>query len=548
MQINLYDYQQQFYIDILRKLEVVNKVCGVLPTGGGKSVVIGKLANELEGRTLILTHRIEILTQNSEWLNNVGLLSSKINTLKYNNKTVIAMVQTLDARIKKHGIKYIGPIDNIILDEVQILIFEKVFKQYNFKKLIGLTATPVLNKKKYTTIDDIEFVEPFTLSEIFDDIVQGPDTQDLINKDKLVQDYNIVLNLPDFNKLKESDTSPDGYTKKSLDEVYSNTASIEILSKAYNKYCEGKKTLIFNSSTKVNEFVYKIFKDKGLNVKMFDSVSKAEINPETNKCYTRNEIIDWFKNEKDAILINVNVFTTGFNVTDVECVIVNRATKSLSLWLQMVGRGSRTTDKILKDFFTVIDLGQNIHNHGRWSAKRNWEDYFYSPGKKRKKIIDLLDVWQCKECESFVLKGEVVCGFCGTDKTEKEKENEKKLKEGELVELNQMPPPKSRSIIDYTIKLNENSTFAFNLLERRIIDLFIYYNVSKEVYRNRFEDYLDSKGQSKKGFKTRVKQIYLPIYFAIIKSVESYEMNTGPNNRLEKMLTRMYDKINKLYE
>ena len=245
-EINLYDYQQELYDGICKKLFIENykSVCGVLPTGGGKSVVIGKLANDLPGRTLVLTHREEILNQNSEWIDNVGLLSSKVDTLRYDNKVVIAMVQTLHSRIKKFGIDYIGEIDNIILDEIHILIFEKVFEQYNYKRLVGLTATPVTNKRLTTNIDGVEFTEPFTLSRIFDTIVQGPDTQDLIDKGKLVQDYNIVLNLPDFGNLKESDSSPDGYTKKSLNEVYSNTASLDMLWEAYNKYGKGKKTII----------------------------------------------------------------------------------------------------------------------------------------------------------------------------------------------------------------------------------------------------------------------------------------------------------------
>ena len=544
MEINLYDYQQDFYNDLQIAIQNYNRICGVLPTGGGKSVIVAKLANSLPGRTLILTHRIEILTQNSEWFENVGLLSSKVNTLKYNNKTIIAMVQTLHARIKKYGIEYLGQIDNIILDEVHILIFQKVFEQYNFKKLIGLTATPVLNKKKYTTIDDVEFVEPYTLSEIFETLVQGLDTQDLINKNRLVQDYNITLDLPDFDKLKESDSTPDGYTKKSLDEVYVNTASVKILSEAYDEYCKGKKTLIFNASTKVNEFVYKVFKDKGLNVKMFDSVSKAEINPKTGKNYKRDEIIEWFNNESDAILINVNVFTTGFNVRDVEAVIVNRATKSLSLWLQMVGRGSRTTTKILKDHFTVIDLGQNIHNHGIWSERRDWKNYFYSPGKKRKKVVDLLDVWQCENCDSFNLKGEVVCEYCGCDKTEKEKEDKRKLKEGKLTVISGPPLPNANSIVQYSLKNNMDAAFAYNLAERRIVDLFTKYNVSKAVYNNRKDDYIDSNGNEKSGFKTRVRQIYLPIYFAIQKS----ELKGNKKRKIQTFLDRIYGKIEKLYE
>ena len=535
MDINLYDFQQGFYDKIWHKLfeEDVDKLCCVLPTGGGKSVIIGKLANELEGRTLILTHRIEILHQNSKWIKNCGILSSKDNTMRHDNKVIIAMVQTLYARIENYGIEYIGEIDNIILDEIQILIFEKVFSRYNFKKLIGFTATPVLNKKKYTNIDGVEFVEPYTLSEIFDDIVQGPDTQDLIDINKLVQDFNIALRLPDFDKLKESESSPDGYTKQSLDEVYTNTASLDILWESYAKYCKGKKTLIFNASTKINRFVYELFESKGLNVKMFDSVNATDINPETDKKYTRDEIVEWFRNERDAILINTNVFTTGFDVTDIEAIIVNRATKSLSLFLQMYGRGSRITTKIFKDSFTGIDLGQNIHTHGIWSKRRDWSEYFFSPGKKLRRTIDLLNTWECASCQSLNIVGEIICAYCGAEKLNVVIDGKmKKYKEGELQIVNDMPSPNAMSIINYTLAQNKNAAFAFKLLDRRIVELFIHYNVSKSYYNNRKDD-----------FAASVKKLFLPVYFAICKS----ELH-GANRTIDKQLEKLINKIEKIYE
>jgi superfamily II DNA or RNA helicase len=248
--IKLRDYQQPFYDEILEELYVQNtaRICSVLPTGGGKSVIIGKLANNLKGRTLILTHRIEILKQNSDWLINAGILSSKENTLRYDNKIVIAMVQTLFARIEKYGINYLGEFDNIILDEVHILIFEKVFNKYKYKKLIGFTGSPVVyGKNIYTEIDGVEYVEPYTLSRLFDKIVCGPDSQDLIDLGYLVQDFNVTLKLPDFDKLRESKTNPDGYTAKSMNELYHNTVSLKKLDEAYFKYAKGKKTIIFNS-------------------------------------------------------------------------------------------------------------------------------------------------------------------------------------------------------------------------------------------------------------------------------------------------------------
>ena len=90
-----------------------------------------------------------------------------------------------------------------------------------------------LNKKKYTTINGVEYVEPYTLSEIFDTIVQGTDTQDLIDLGYLVQDYNIVLDLPNMDKLKTSSSNPDGYTTSSLNEVYANSVSLEILKNSF---------------------------------------------------------------------------------------------------------------------------------------------------------------------------------------------------------------------------------------------------------------------------------------------------------------------------
>jgi superfamily II DNA or RNA helicase len=534
--IKLREYQKPLYDGIMKSLETNRKVCGTLATGGGKSVIIGKLANNLPGRTLILTHRQEILSQNSEFVKNVGILSSKVNTLRYDNETIIAMVQTLDARLKKYGIEYLGDFENIILDEIHILIFEKVFSKYNYKRLIGLTATPILNKKKYTTIDGVEFVEPYTLSEIFDDIVIGADSQDLIDSGYLTQDYNVVLKLPNFDKLKESDSTPDGYTKKSLNEVYHNTASLKVLEDGYNMYCKNKKTLIFNASTSINKFVYDKFKKMGCNVKMFDSVSKAEINPKTNKNYTRKEIIQWFNDERDAVLINTNVFTTGFNVTDVECVIVNRATKSLSLWIQMVGRGSRITNKIYKDKFTVLDLGQNIHEHGIWSKRRDWKKYFYSPGKRLKNKLDMLQTWDCHSCGSINIKGEIVCAICGAEKLEVVVDGKlKNLKEGEFEALTPMPIPKANSIIKYCISNNKDQNFAFKLTRQKIYDLFLHYKVTKEFYYSK-----------KDKFNARVKQIFLPIYFSIIKNKEIKQ--SGSNRTIDKELERIINKVEKLYE
>lgn len=542
--IKLRKYQEPFYRDIMESLYTKNidKVCAFLPTGGGKSVVIGKLANSgLKGRTLVLTHRVEIFNQNSEWINEVGLLVSDVNTVRHDSRVVIAMVQTLDARLKNYGQNYIGEFDNIILDEVHILIFEKVFSKYKFKKLIGFTGSPVVYGKKLEwSIDGVDYVEDYTLSNIFDTLVCGPDTEDLIQIDQLVPDHNIVLRLPDFDKLRESESNPDGYTSKSMNEVYYNSVSLGKLYEGYEKYGLGKKCMIFNSSNKVNKLVYDHFVSKGINAKMFDTSKNKEINPETGKNYTRSEIIEWFRNERDAVLINTNVFTTGFDVEDVETIFVNRATKSLALWIQIVGRGSRKTNRIFKDKFTVVDLGQNIYEHGLWSKRRNWQEYFYGSGPRLKKNLDLLQIWECTECGYYNPKGTIVCADCGADKASVNvNQAEKKYKEGEFEEVSKLQPPKGNKIVKYCQDNNLTINDAFKLLNNSIVELFRTYKVSEEFYNLRKNDYIDSSGKNRPGFDTRVMEIFRPCYFAILAK------NNGlPGNRTRRISTQ-YERVMK---
>lgn len=265
---------------------------------------------------------------------------------------------------------------------------------------------------------------------------------------------------------------------------------------------------------------------------MYDSINDAEINPKTGNKWTRDEVIGWYKETPDALLINTNVFTTGFDESDIEVVIMNRATKSLSLWIQCIGRGSRTSKTIMKNIFTVIDLGGNIAEHEIWSARRNWEDYFWSPGKKLRKKNDLLSTWDCHSCGAINVIGLENCEFCGAEKQNVVVNGKrKKNKEGVLKALDRYPVPSGNKIVEYTKSVNKDSNFAFRLAENKIMDLFVHYKVTPEFYGKRTEK-----------FEKRIKDIYRKIYFAIIQSDLP-----GANKKLESMYARIFDKIEKKY-
>jgi type I site-specific restriction endonuclease len=114
--------------------------------------------------------------------------------------------------------------------------------------------------------------------------------------------------------------------------------------------------------------VYETFREAGYGIRHLDNTSSPE---------ERKEILSWFKKTPDAILTSVGILTTGFDEPTVETIILNRATKSLTLYFQMIGRGSRKLPN--KDEFTVIDLGNNAARFGLWSEPVDWQHIFKSP-------------------------------------------------------------------------------------------------------------------------------------------------------------------------
>jgi type I site-specific restriction endonuclease len=97
----------------------------------------------------------------------------------------------------------------------------------------------------------------------------------------------------------------------------------------------------------------------------------------TNSKQERKEILRWFKNTPDGILTSVSILTTGFDEPTVQSVILNRATRSLTLYFQMIGRGSRVLDN--KNTFLVLDLGNNVARFGPWDQTVDWQHIFRYP-------------------------------------------------------------------------------------------------------------------------------------------------------------------------
>ncbi|PZD79318.1 DEAD/DEAH box helicase [Mesonia sp. K7] len=361
----LYDYQEE---DLKKIFHYLNEapdnfnLLYQLPTGGGKTVVFSEIVRRYIERTekkvVILTHRIELCKQTSKMLDGFQvknkIINSKVKELPDQDEyqCFVAMVETLNNRLSDEKLE-VDNVGLVIIDEAHYNSFTKLFKYFEDSFILGVTATPLSSNIKLPMKDN------------YQELIVGNSISSLIQEGFLAKAETICYDVG----LTSLQVGINGdYTVKSSEDLYTNLTMQEKLVQAYEEHCKGKKTLIFNNGINTSWYVYHTFKDAGYEIKHLDNTcSKKE----------RKEILKWFKHKPDAILTSVSILTTGFDEPSVENIILNRATKSLTLYYQMIGRGSRKIPN--KDTFKVIDLGNNMARFGLWDAPVDWQLIFSNP-------------------------------------------------------------------------------------------------------------------------------------------------------------------------
>jgi len=504
---------------IMSHFEENQRLCFCLATGGGKTAVfsfISKLfIKKYQKKVLVLAHREELITQTLSTLRTIGVTCESViaskKSLQHHSDVYVAMIATLKNRLKKDP-DFLKDVGLIICDECHLLQYDEVFKYYPEAKILGVTATPVtlkkisfskcaICKKEHDTVttccnfETYEYTRKFTLSELYDDIILGTTISELIMSDRLVRDLVYSTGNIDRSKL-TVDAKTGDFDTKSTDEYYSNS-SYDVV-KNYENIAFGKKTIIFNSSAKVNAIVLQSFIDAGYeNIKLFDSVNETE---------NRKKVLEWFKNTPDAILLNVNCFTTGFDEPTTECVITNRATLSLSLYHQMIGRAGRKCNEIYKPHFMHIDLGGNVAVHGRWSDEVDWKSIFFGAGEKPKPKKEPLDqTKECGNCAAIISRVALECEVCGhAEETIVRKENKVSDEVAQLID--EIPLPNGRKIVDYVQRVGKEKGFAWVILQNQIVDLFLRHGVTFGTY-SRTQD----NGKFEESIRRIIKEPYSSI-------------------------------------
>ena len=369
----LYEYQKRGMdkiFDALEKAADNHNLLYQLPTGGGKTVIFSEIARRYIAKTnkkvLILTHRIELCGQTSAMLDGFDvknkIINSKVKQLPNQKDYMcfVAMVETLKNRLQDEMID-LNNIGMVIVDEAHYNSFRKLFHYFDDCVMLGVTATPLSSNIK------------LPMYQSYDELIVGESISYLVKEGFLASPTSYCYDVG-LSALKIGANGD--YTVRSSDLLYGDYPMLEKLIYAYEENSKGKKTLIFNSGISTSLSVYDSFSKAGYVIKHLDN---------KNSPAERKEILDWFKNTPDAILTSVGILTTGFDEPSVETVILNRATKSLTLYFQMIGRGSRVLPN--KNKFTILDLGNNVARFGAWNDKIDWHEIFRVPDFYLQNII-----------------------------------------------------------------------------------------------------------------------------------------------------------------
>jgi superfamily II DNA or RNA helicase len=386
-------YQLQA-IDLLRvSIQRHKRSILCVPTGGGKTTIVASMIHSAMQRgksILFLAHRKELLTQAIERLESFGLAPGLVqgNNTKPSLNLNVASVQTLRNRLN-----LICPPDIIFIDECHLAMansYRIILDNYPNAFVVGMTATP--SRLDGKPLGDIfkDIVNPISISHL-------TSLNFLCTVRKFASKEHIDLNnvrttAGDFN-------SAELYSKFNKSTLYAGVVD------NYIKFAKDRPFIVFCVNVQHSKNTAKAFQNANINCEHLDGETPQHI---------RDNTIARFRSGLIQGVCNVGLFTEGFDMPHISCVILNRATQSLALYLQMVGRGLRPAPN--KKDLVVIDHGDNVLRHGWYDTEHEW-----SLTKKKKKTDkqNAFPVRLCESCEAMMPVSTAICPECGHQKEQK---------------------------------------------------------------------------------------------------------------------------------
>lgn len=367
-EIKLFDYQEDMKERIEKALRLHRSVMAQMPTGTGKTylltaVIDSFVSNNPKENVWIVAHRRELVSQIDETVRKFHSYSAS------NTSSLLSSVKAMSIQwLMRHYDEIEEEPGMIVIDEAHHALaktYKEMWKRFPKAKFLGLTATPCrLNGKGFT--------------DLFDVLVQSWAVPEFISKGRLAT-YDFVSIKSDgvtqrlINSLQKRGADGD-YQNKEMDMLLNKKPSIERLYRSLEEYGKDRKGIVYAINISHAQKITKLYQEHGVKAIAIDSKTPAA---------ERQQDIEAFKKGDIQVLVNVDIFSEGFDCPDVEFVQLARPTLSLAKYLQMVGRGLRVAKG--KKNCVIIDNVGLYRVFGLPSQVWNWNAMFEGKLKVGKK-------------------------------------------------------------------------------------------------------------------------------------------------------------------
>ena len=329
-----------------------------------------------KNRVLFLVHRREILDQTI-----TTFKKQKVDL----NLTTLGMVQTLTRHIEN-----IPEPRLIIVDEGHRALaksYQRILKQFPKAIVLLFTATPHRTGR-------------IQLDQIADDIIVGQSIHELTEKGFLAP-FRYFQPPDDFDSKLLKRNSTGDYTAESMQQAMSTKIFGHIV-KQYKRIADGMQAVVYTYSIDSAVEIARKFNSEGISAVEVDGTTPKE---------KRYLAVRKFREQEIKILVNVNLFTEGVDLPNVDCVIMARPTASLALYLQF---SMRCLNPRKGKTAIIIDHANNFKTFGYPDDDRDWKQAIKS-GKQKSKFLltdSGISITTCDYCFAVVKASEVKDGKC----------------------------------------------------------------------------------------------------------------------------------------
>ena len=367
-EIKLFDYQEDMKERIEKALRLHQSVMAQMPTGTGKTylltaVIDSFVSNNPKEKVWIVAHRRELVSQIDETVRKFYSYSSS------KTSSLLSSVKAMSIQwLMRHYDEIEEEPGMIVIDEAHHALaktYKEMWERFPKAKFLGLTATPCrLNGKGFT--------------DLFDVLVQSWCVPEFISKGRLAT-YDFVSIKSDgvtqrlIDSLQKRGADGD-YQNKEMDMLLNKRPSIERLYQSFEEYGKDRKGIVYAINISHAKKIMELYQEHGIKAVAIDSKTPA---------MERQQDIEAFKKGDIQVLVNVDIFSEGFDCPDVGFVQLARPTLSLAKYLQMVGRGLRVAKG--KKNCVIIDNVGLYRVFGLPSQVWNWNAMFEGKLKVGKK-------------------------------------------------------------------------------------------------------------------------------------------------------------------